>query len=59
MGSRIENGICTFYEYSKRAQSYVPCYVYFKKAFQLIQAEGYRVGFWEAGNGLENYYKFI
>lgn len=59
MGSRIDKGICTFYEHNRRMQSFVPCYAYFKKVFQLIQAEGYRAGFWEAGNGLENYYKFI
>lgn len=52
MGSRIENHICTFYEYNKRMQSYVPCYTYFKKVFKRIGDEGYRMGFWEAGNGL-------
>lgn len=40
-------------------QSYVPCYTYFKKVFKRVGDEGYRVGFWEAGNGLENYYKFL
>jgi hypothetical protein len=59
MGSTIENGICSFYEYNKRMVSYVPCYVYFKKVFKRIGEEGYKMGFWEAGNGLENYYKFI
>lgn len=40
-------------------KSYVPCYNYYKKAFKMAADEGMRVGFWEAGNGLENYYKFM
>lgn len=52
LGARIEDGICTVYEYAKRMKSYVPCYNYYKKAFKMAKDEGVRVGFWEAGNGL-------
>lgn len=38
---------------------YIPCYQYFKAAFDLAQKAEAGVGFWEGGNGLENYYRFL
>jgi hypothetical protein len=33
LGAAIDQDICTFFEYRTRAQSYTPCYHYFKKVF--------------------------
>jgi hypothetical protein len=55
----IENSICTFVEAKTHVQSYVPCYSYFNTSFEKIKEAGFDVGFWEAGDGLENYFLFM
>lgn len=37
VGAKIQKGICTFYEYNNRIQSFTPCYTYFKQAFKRIE----------------------
>ena len=47
------------YASKSRQRYYIPCFGYFKEAFVRAEASGAGVGFWEGGNGLETYYKFL
>ena len=55
----IHNGICRFVPNGSRETFFVPCYNYFRKVLGMCKGQGVGVGFWEGGNGLENYYRFL
>jgi hypothetical protein len=55
----LHKGICRFSEAKSKRAYLIPCYNYFKKVFELAEKASAGVGFWEGGNGLENYYKFL
>jgi hypothetical protein len=54
---RLSQGMC-LYSLKNKQRFYVPCFAYFREAFEMAkEAEG--VGFWEGGNGLESYFKWL
>lgn len=55
---RFSQSMCLYTGISNK-RYYVPCYRYFRAAFELAKSGGAGVGFWEGGNGLEIYYKFM
>ena len=56
--NRISQGMCLI-GLKNRKRFYVPCLSYFAEAWARAEAAAAGVGFWEGGNGLENYFKFM
>jgi hypothetical protein len=48
---RVSQGMCLYGGKEKKRYS-VPCYHYFKSAFEIAEKGQAGVGFWEGGNGL-------
>jgi hypothetical protein len=54
----FERGMCKFVSV-KRVKYLVPCYKYFEESYGILREGKLGGGFWEGGNGLENYYLFM
>lgn len=50
--------MCKFVS-GKKLKYLVPCYKYYEESYGILREGKLGGGFWEGGNGLENYYLFM